>query len=107
MIQCGHFCWSMYSRSQSSHRTHSDLIILGPSITPQWQVFSHSLQLLHLDHRLMPKTVRFESSPSAAPSGQRNLHYRFPTKVVATSSTPRATHIPVVPSPLNIQNGST
>ena len=48
------------------------MMIFGPSIAPHWQVFSHSLQLLHSDHRLMPKIVSFESSPSAAPSGHRN-----------------------------------
>ena len=35
-------------------------MIFGPSIAPQWQVFSHSLQVLHSDQRLMPKIVIFD-----------------------------------------------
>ena len=49
------------------------MMIFGPSIAPHWQVFSQILQVLHSDQRLMPKIVTFESSPSAAPSGHRNL----------------------------------
>src|SRR6188768_110849 len=107
MSQCGHFFVSAYSRSQSSHRTHSLAIILGPRIAPHSHAFSQILQELHSDHRLMRNTVRFDSSPRNAPTGHRKRQYRFLTNTVATSSTPRPIHKPVEASRENIQKGST
>src|SRR5262249_37695305 len=105
--QCGHFCLSMYRRSQSSQRTHSLATILGPRIAPHSHFFSQILHVLHSDQRLIRKTVRFESSPRNAPTGHRNRQYRFLTKTVAMSSTLRPIHIPVEASRENIQKGST
>src|SRR5438132_10028643 len=107
MSQWGHFFVSMYNRSQSSQRTHSLATILGPRMAPHSHVFSQILHVLHSDQRLIRKTVRFESSPRKAPTGQRNRQYRFLTKTVPTSNTARPSHIPVEAWSENIQNGST
>src|SRR5687768_10029963 len=107
MSQCGHLFWSMYRRSQSSQRTHSDLMILGPWIAPHSQVFSQILQVLHSDQRLILKTVRFDSTPSIAPTGHRKRQYRFRTTTVATSSTASIAHSTGVAVSVNIQKGST
>src|SRR5215510_6684842 len=97
----------MYSRSQSSQRTHSLATIAGPRMAPHSHVFSQILQVLHSDQRLIRKTVRFDSSPRKAPTGQRNRQYKFLTKTVAISSTARPNHIPVEACRVTIQNGST
>src|SRR5436190_23086234 len=104
----------MYSRSQSSHRTHSLLMIFGPWIAPHSQVFSQILHVLHSDHRLILKTVRLDRMPSVAPTGHRNRQYAFLTNTVARSSVPspdQRIHVSSVLVPdavrANIQNGST
>jgi len=60
MMWCGHFFSSAYSRSQSSHRTHSAFRIFGPSMAPHSHAFWQILQVSHSDHRLMRKTVANE-----------------------------------------------
>src|SRR5439155_3681877 len=85
---------------------HSVFRIFGPRIAPHSHVFSQILHVLHSDQRLMRNTVRFDNTPSAAPTGQRKRQYKLRTKTVAASSAPRPTHIAVVPNRLNIQNGS-
>src|SRR5213593_2117072 len=97
----------MYSLSQSSQRTHSLLTITGPRMAPHSHFFSQILQVLHSDQRLIRNTVRFESRPRNAPTGQKNRQYRFRTKTVATSSVATPIHIGIVPARVNIQNGST
>src|SRR5204863_9899162 len=97
----------MYRRSQSSQRTHSLATIFGPRIAPHSHFFSQILQLLHSLQRLILNTVRFDSKPRNAPTGQKNRQYRLRTKTVAMSNVERPTHIPVVPTRVNIQNGST
>src|SRR5687768_16304458 len=105
--QCGQIVVSAYNRSQSSQRTHSVTRIFGPSIAPHSHAFWQMRQVLHSDQRLMRKTVRYDSRPSDAPTGQRNRQYRLRTKTVATSSTASSAHIVVDPNNPNIQNGST
>src|SRR5688572_11880807 len=105
--QCGQIAVSAYSRSQSSQRTHSVTRIFGPSIAPHSQAFWQMRQVLHSDHRLIRNTVRYDSKPSDAPTGQRKRQYRLRTNTVATSSTASNTHIVVDPNNPNIQNGST
>src|SRR5688500_17588265 len=105
--QCGHFVVSAYSRSQSSQRTHSVMRIFGPSIAPHSQAFWQMRQVLHSDHRLMRNTVRYDNSPSEAPTGHRKRQYRLRTNTVATSNAASSTHSVVEPASPNIQNGST
>ena len=107
MRQWGHFCSSAYSRSQSSQRTHSVTRIRAPSMAPHWQAFWQIRHVPHSDQRAMRNTVRYDSRPSVAPTGQRNRQYRFRTKTVATSRTPRPIHIGIVSNRPNIQKGST
>src|SRR5688572_25172576 len=107
MSQCGHFVVSAYRRSQSSQRTHSVTRIFGPSIAPHSHAFWQIRQVLHSDHRLIRNTVRYDSKPSDAPTGQRNRQYRLRTKTVASNSAASSTHIVVDPNNPNIQNGST
>ena len=83
-------------------------------MAPHSQVFSQILHVLHSDQRLILKTVRFDSTPSMAPTGHRNRQYMFLTKTVATSSRPRPVQSAAVSVALdpelvraNSQNGST
>src|SRR5215471_5838914 len=95
-------------RSQSSQRTHSDLMIFGPWIAPHSQARSQILHVLHSDQRLIGNTVvTCEMMPSIAPTGHRNRQYRLRTTSVATSRTASIDHSRALADRVNIQNGST
>ena len=81
-------------------------MILRLRIAPHSHVFSQSLHWLHSFQRLILNTVSVDSRPSAAPSGHRNRQYRLRTNTLATSSTASMLQSTVVPSRVNIQNGS-
>jgi hypothetical protein len=63
-------------------------------------------QVLHSDHRLMRKTVSFDTTPSAAPTGHRKRQYALRMKTVVMSRAPSATQSAGVAWKPNIQNGS-
>src|SRR5262245_29775848 len=95
-------------RSQSSHRTHSDLMIFRPWMAPHSHARSQILHVLHSDQRLIGRSVvTCEMMPSIAPTGHKNRQYRLRTMTVATSRTASIVHRRASADRVNIQNGST